>query len=118
MDNNGNDNLILEVKDLKQWFPIRSGLLQKTVAYIRAVNGVSFALQENEVVGLVGENGCGKTTVGRTILRLYDPTGGEIWYRRKDGELHNGRSKNHCPRSVLPGRYRSRPDSRRRPDQV
>ena len=86
MDNNGNENLILEVKDLKQWFPIRSGLLQRTVAHIRAVNGVSFALQENEVVGLVGESGCGKTTVGRTILRLYDPTGGEIWYRRKDGE--------------------------------
>jgi oligopeptide/dipeptide ABC transporter ATP-binding protein len=50
------------------------------------VDGVSFALRENEVVGLVGESGCGKTTVGRTILRLYDPTGGEIWYRREDGE--------------------------------
>jgi oligopeptide/dipeptide ABC transporter ATP-binding protein len=55
------------------------------VGYIKAVDGVNFFLRENEVLGLVGESGCGKTTVGRTILRLYDPTGGEIWYRPAKG---------------------------------
>jgi oligopeptide/dipeptide ABC transporter ATP-binding protein len=86
MDTNGGDNIILEVKELRQWFPLRLGLLGKVVGHIRAVDGVNFAMQENEVLGLVGESGCGKTTVGRTILRLYDPTGGEIWYRKSDGQ--------------------------------
>ena len=56
-------------------------------AHIKAVDGVSFAVRRNEVLGLVGESGCGKTTVGRTVLRLYTPTGGEIWYRTEDGRL-------------------------------
>jgi oligopeptide/dipeptide ABC transporter ATP-binding protein len=56
------------------------------VGHIKAVDGVSFSLQKNEILGVVGESGCGKTTVGRTILRLYDPTDGEIWYRKWDGE--------------------------------
>jgi oligopeptide/dipeptide ABC transporter ATP-binding protein len=86
MESNGDGNVILDVRDLRMWFPIHGGMLRKVVGHIRAVDGVSFALKENEVVGLVGESGCGKTTVGRTILRLYDPTGGEIWYRREDGE--------------------------------
>lgn len=79
-------NTILEVKDLKLHFPIRRGLVQKVVGYVKAVDGVSFTLREGEVLGLVGESGCGKTTVGRTILRLYDPSGGEIRFRRKTGE--------------------------------
>ncbi len=83
MDNN---NVILEVKNLKQYFPIHSGFLQRVVGHIKAVDGVSFSLQENEVLGMVGESGCGKTTVGRTLLRLYDPYDGEIWYRKADGE--------------------------------
>ncbi|MCS7219844.1 MAG: ATP-binding cassette domain-containing protein [Anaerolineae bacterium] len=80
------DNVILEVKNLKQYFPIYRGLLQRVVGYLKAVDGISFFLREREVLGLVGESGCGKTTVGRTILRLYDPTGGEIWFRTRDGE--------------------------------
>lgn len=86
METSNNNHTILEVKNLKQHFPIRMGLLQKVVGYIRAVDGVSFTLKEQEILGLVGESGCGKTTVGRTILRLYDPTDGEIWYRKADGE--------------------------------
>src|SRR5688572_4613660 len=79
------NHTILEVKDLKQHFPIYRGFLQRVVGYIKAVDGVSFNLQEEEVLGLVGESGCGKTTLGRTILRLYDPTAGEIRFRKHDG---------------------------------
>ena len=74
------ENIILDVKDLKMHFPIRTGFLQRVVGHVKAVDGVSFFIRENEVLGLVGESGCGKTTVGRTVLRLYDPTAGEIWY--------------------------------------
>ena len=83
---NGKDKVILEVKDLKLHFPIHRGLFQRLVGQVRAVDGVSFTLCDGEVLGLVGESGCGKTTVGRTILRLYDPTSGEIWYYKKSGE--------------------------------
>jgi len=79
------DNYILEVKGLKQYFPIHKGLFQRVVANVKAVDGVSFKLREQEVLGVVGESGCGKTTTGRSILRLYDPTEGEVWYRRADG---------------------------------
>src|SRR3954471_18860503 len=80
------DEYILEVKDLKQHFPIRSGWLQRVTGHIKAVDGVSFVVKHNEVLGLVGESGCGKTTVGRSILRLYAPTAGEVWYRNAAGE--------------------------------
>jgi len=80
------DNVILEVKDLKQYFPIHKGFFRRVVGYVKAVDGVSFFIRENEVLGLVGESGCGKTTTGRAILRLYEPTGGEVWYHRANGE--------------------------------
>ena len=83
--NGRENNVILEVKDLKLHFPIYWGILRRLVGHVRAVDGVSFTLRDGEVLGLVGESGCGKTTVGRTILRLYNPTGGEIWYHPKDG---------------------------------
>ncbi|MFZ1757395.1 MAG: oligopeptide/dipeptide ABC transporter ATP-binding protein [Caldilineaceae bacterium] len=78
-------NYILEVKDLKQHFPIQRGLFQRVVGHVKAVDGVSFYLREQEVLGIVGESGCGKTTTGRSILRLYEPTSGEVLYRRADG---------------------------------
>jgi oligopeptide/dipeptide ABC transporter ATP-binding protein len=82
---NDNNNMILEVKELKLYFPIYRGVFQRLVGHVRAVDGVTFTLRDGEVLGLVGESGCGKTTVGRTIVRLYNPTSGEIWYNRPDG---------------------------------
>ena len=73
---------LVEVKDLKQHFPIRTGFMKTT--YLKAVDGVTFSIKPGETLGLVGESGCGKTTVGRTLLRLYKPTSGEIYY---DGNL-------------------------------
>ncbi|MCU0484757.1 MAG: dipeptide ABC transporter ATP-binding protein [Anaerolineales bacterium] len=75
---------LLEVKDLVKYFPVRSGLLQKTTAHVKAVDGVSFNIQEGETLGLVGESGCGKTTVGRSILRLTTPTSGQVLFEGKD----------------------------------
>ena len=85
MAENGKRDIILKVNDLKMHFPLRQGMLQRRVGTIKAVDGVSFELGEQEVMGLVGESGCGKTTVGRTLLRLYDPTGGEVLFHRADG---------------------------------
>jgi ABC-type oligopeptide transport system ATPase subunit len=78
---------LLQVNDLKTHFPIKAGILQSTVGWVRAVDGVSFTVNEGECVGLVGESGCGKTTLGRTILRLIEPTDGEIKF---DGQPLNG----------------------------
>jgi len=81
---NQND-LLLEVKDLKKHFPIQRGILRKTVGYVKAVDGVSFFIRKGETFGLVGESGCGKTTTGRSILRLIEPTSGEITFH--DSEI-------------------------------
>ena len=75
---------LLEVKDLRTWFPIRSGLLSKVTGQVKAVDGVSFTLGEGETLGLVGESGCGKTTVGRTLLRLIPATAGTVSFDGKD----------------------------------
>ena len=76
---------LVQVQDLKVYFPIRSGLvIERKVGDIKAVDGVSFDIKRGETLGLVGESGCGKTTVGRTILRLYDPTEGRIIFDGND----------------------------------
>jgi len=69
---------LMEVRDLVKYFPVRGGMLQRTVGQVRAVDGVSFAIHRGETLGLVGESGCGKTTVGRLLLRLIEPTSGTI----------------------------------------
>lgn len=80
------NDLILEVEDLKKYFPMVRGFLRGTIGYVKAVDGVSLFIKEGETLGLVGESGCGKTTLGRCILRLIEPTGGRIWFRRNSGE--------------------------------
>jgi peptide/nickel transport system ATP-binding protein/oligopeptide transport system ATP-binding protein len=77
MATNTNKDLIV-VKDLIKYFPVKSGLLQRVTAQVKAVDGVSFTIKEGECLGMVGESGCGKTTVGRTILRLIEPTAGNV----------------------------------------
>ncbi len=74
-----NENLI-EVKNLVKWFPIKSEFLRRTVGNVRAVDGISFSIRRGETMGLVGESGCGKSTVGRTLLRLQEKTSGEVWF--------------------------------------
>jgi oligopeptide/dipeptide ABC transporter ATP-binding protein len=78
------DNIILDVTDLKMYFPVFRGLLKKKVADVKAVDGVTFKLKKGETLGLVGESGCGKTTVGRCIIRLYQPTEGQIIFNGND----------------------------------
>ncbi|MEC4673254.1 MAG: ABC transporter ATP-binding protein, partial [Nitrospirota bacterium] len=72
-----NGQPLLEVNQLKKFFPVRSGLFSKVSAWVKAVDDVTFDILPGETFGLVGESGCGKTTVGRTILRLMEPSGGE-----------------------------------------
>lgn len=69
---------VLEVNDLKQYFPIKAGLMQRVVGHVKAVDGVSFSIKRGKTMGLVGESGCGKTTVGKTLLRLNEKTSGEV----------------------------------------
>lgn len=76
--------MLLEVQNLKTYFPIHRGLLQSVVGYVQAVDGVSFKLEKGETLGLVGESGCGKTTTGRSILRLVEPTGGSVFFEGKN----------------------------------
>jgi peptide/nickel transport system ATP-binding protein/oligopeptide transport system ATP-binding protein len=88
---NGQKRDLVEVKNLVKYFPVRGGLLQRVVAWVQAVDNVSFSIKEGETLGLVGESGCGKTTVGRTLLRLVPATGGSVIYDGQDVLKANGR---------------------------
>ena len=76
-------NVLLEVKGLKKYFPIQKGFLRRTVGYVKAVDDVSFFVREGETLGVVGESGCGKSTAGRSIIRLYEPTAGEVNFKSR-----------------------------------
>ena len=71
---------LMEVKHLKKYFPIRHGLLNRHLGDVKAVDDVNFTVHEHETLALVGESGCGKTTIGRCLVRAYEPTSGEILY--------------------------------------
>jgi peptide/nickel transport system ATP-binding protein len=75
------DNILLDVKGLKKYFPIQKGLLHRVVGNVKAVDDISFFVREGETLGLVGESGCGKTTASRTVIRLYEPTAGDIHFK-------------------------------------
>jgi len=76
--------VLLKVRDLRTWFPVRRGLLQRITGHVKAVDDISFILQKGETLGLVGESGCGKTTVGRTLLRLIEPNSGQVLFEGRD----------------------------------
>ena len=98
MENNGNPKYILEVKNLKKYFPLETTLFGKPIRFLKAVDDVSFVVEKGKTIGVVGESGCGKTTLGRTILRLYDCDGGQI--------IFDGDDITNLPRSKM-NKYRT-----------
>ncbi len=83
--------VLIDVQNLKKYFPIKKGIFSKTIGYVKAVDDVSFKIKKGETLGLVGESGCGKTTIGRTILRLIEPTGGKVLFEGKDVTAMNSK---------------------------
>ena len=79
-----NDDIVMEVRNLKKYFPIKAGMFGRVVGQVRAVDGVSFRIRRGTTMGLVGESGCGKTTVGKTLLRLNDKTSGDVLFKGKE----------------------------------
>ncbi|KAA0215663.1 MAG: ABC transporter ATP-binding protein [Leptolyngbya sp. PLA3] len=91
---------LLDVRDLRTWFPVRRGVLQRVHDHVRAVDGVSFSLRAGETLGLVGESGCGKTTVGRTLLGLAPATGGEVIFEGQPVFEARGRTLRHLRKDM------------------
>jgi len=91
---------LLRIRNLKKSFPVRSGLFSRETAHVHAVDDVSFDIAEGETLGLVGESGCGKSTTGRAILRLIEPTSGEIWFRDRDVTKLGERSMRHLRKEI------------------
>jgi len=94
------ETTLLRIKNLKKYFPIRGGLFSREVARVHAVDDVSFDLLKGETLGLVGESGCGKSTTGRCILRLIEPTAGEVWFEDKNVTTLDKRSLRHLRRDM------------------
>jgi oligopeptide/dipeptide ABC transporter ATP-binding protein len=86
---NTSNSVLLSVRNVRTWFPVKKGVFKRIVGYVKAVDGVSFDLQRGETLGLVGESGCGKSTLGKTILRLVPARTGEIMYHKTDGSAAN-----------------------------
>ncbi len=84
LNNQTNANELIRVENLKKYYPVRGGVLQRVVAWVQALDGISFTIRQGETLGLVGESGCGKSTVGRTMLRLTEPTGGKVFFDGQD----------------------------------
>ena len=82
-----NSQPLFEARDLRKFFPIKSGFLRNTIGYVRAVDDINFFINEGETLGLVGESGCGKTTASRCILRAIDPTSGQMLFRTASGDV-------------------------------
>src|SRR5512144_603302 len=99
MSSNGKEKL-LEVRALKMWFPIYRGILQRHVADVKAVDGISFDVYKGETLGLVGESGCGKSTTGRAILQLYRPTSGQVVFGGQDLAKVDGGKLRHMRREM------------------
>src|SRR5713226_1696264 len=84
-------NTLVDVRDLKMHFPLTQGIvLQRVVGHVRAVDGISFTIERGKTLGLVGESGSGKTTIGRTIVRLYKPTAGQIFFGEQNATTPTG----------------------------
>ena len=84
---NNNEDVVLKLKSLEVHFPVKAGVFKRTVAHVKAVDGVDIDIYRGEVLGLAGESGCGKTTLGKAILRLVEPTGGQVSYNSTDNEI-------------------------------
>ncbi len=100
MDLQGTKSSVIEIKDLKTWFPIQRGILSKTAGYVRAVDGISLIINRGEIVGLVGESGCGKSTLGRTIVGLEKAWEGKVFFHGQNLFTLNRRDRRQITRKL------------------